>query len=136
MFTPVAPLTSIFFTAVILISCGPSTPSLEGIDLAKWRSDLNGCGGERALARKQLELQKEKLLGLAELDVVALLGKPDRNELSTRNQKFYYYYVEAAAACAADSPDREPARLAIRFNAMGLAKEVRVEQDYRGERIN
>ncbi|MEJ7647108.1 MAG: hypothetical protein WKF87_21090 [Chryseolinea sp.] len=134
IFTSVAPLTSIFFTVVILISCGPSTPSLEGIDVAKWKSDLNGCGGERALAWKQLELQKEKLIGLAELDVVALLGKPDRNELSTRNQKFYYYFLEPAASCAPNSLDHEPARLAIRFNAMGLAKEVRVEQDYGGER--
>lgn len=120
--------------AIVLVSCGPSTPRIEGIDLAKWRTDLNGCGEERAQVLMQLELQKDKLLGLAELDIVALLGKPDRNELATRNQKFYYYFVEPADKCKGGAGDREPARLAIRFNAMGLAKEVRVEQQYRGEK--
>lgn len=118
------------FCAIILFSCGPSIPMMEGIDLAKWRQDVNGCAGERVVALKQFELQKDKLLGLAELDIVALLGRPDRSELATRNQKFYYYFVEPAEACEVKSDDLEPARVAIRFNAVGLAKEVRIEQEY------
>jgi len=132
MLAPVLQLGSIFF-AILLFSCGPSAPALEGMDLTKWRQDPNGCHGERAVALKQLEIQKDKLLGQAELDVVALLGKPDRNELSTRNQKFYYYFIEPAEACGVKAGDHAPVRLAIRFNAMGLAKEVRIEQEYLGD---
>jgi hypothetical protein len=129
MLAPLVQVGSIFFV-ILLVSCGPSSPTLEGIDLTKWRQDVNGCGGERAVGRKQLVLQKDKLLGLAELDVVALLGKPDRSELSTRNQKFYYYFLEPASVCGGQAGDDEPSRLAIRFNAMGLAKEIRIEEDY------
>ena len=69
--------------------------------------------------------EKEKLLALDEVQVIKVLGKPDRNELFKRNQKFYHYYLEPSEGClnAVDTP----LRLSIRFNAMGLAKEIVIE---------
>ena len=69
--------------------------------------------------------EKEKLLALDEVQVIKVLGKPDRNELFKRNQKFYHYYLEPSVGCsnAVDTP----LRLSIRFNAMGLAKEIVIE---------
>ena len=71
--------------------------------------------------------QKDKLLALSELDVVHVLGKPDEEELYKRNQKFYYYYLEPSQECDGASNEKS-LRLVIRFNAMGLAKEIVVEE--------
>jgi hypothetical protein len=60
------------------------------------------------------------------MQIVRLLGKPDRNELFTRNQKFFEYYLQPSPECNADSAGTAM-KLVVRFNAMGLAKEVAVE---------
>lgn len=111
---------------IILSACGRDLPKLEDINLEQWKQDRNACGNYRATSQQTVILQKGKLLALKEMQIVELLGRPDRNELYRRNQKFYYYYLSPAPDCqnynAANSK-----RLAIRFNAMGLAKEVMVE---------
>ena len=71
--------------------------------------------------------QKDKLLALSELDIVDLLGKPDEQELYKRNQKFYYYFIEPSPECSLPS-EGASLRLVIRFNAMGLAKEIVTEE--------
>lgn len=59
------------------------------------------------------------------MEVVTLMGKPDQNELYKRNQKFYYYYLTPGPACS--TPDSAATRLVLRFNAIGLAREVSIE---------
>lgn len=76
--------------------------------------------------RVAIDREKEKLLGLDEMQTVTLLGSPDQNELYSRNQKFYYYFIEPAPSCSGGS-DSISERLVIRFNAVGLAKEVSIE---------
>ncbi len=71
--------------------------------------------------------QHDKLLALEELQIVELLGKPDQNELYKRNQKYFYYYLQSSKECNTGDSTLLPKRLSIRFNAMGLAKEIRVE---------
>jgi hypothetical protein len=110
--------------------CTSKNVSFEGIDLRQWRADHKACDGARMTSRDVFTAQKDKLLALSESDVVALLGGPDKQELSKRNQKFYYYYLEPAGECAVTNASVKPIRLAIRFNATGLAKEVRIEKDY------
>jgi hypothetical protein len=73
-----------------------------------------------------LEDQSEKLLALSQQDVIRLLGKPDENELYKRNQKFFYYFVHPSKACS-DTVTLKPKKLVIRFNAVGLAKEVELK---------
>lgn len=112
---------------VVLLSCfacDKPLPTLEGIDRQRWGQDRNGCHHERAGMRRAIEGEKEKLLALDEMQVVKLLGRPDRNELSSGKQKFYYYFIEASPDCGAH--DSTAQRLAIRFNALGLAKEVAI----------
>lgn len=70
--------------------------------------------------------QLEELKGLSEKDIIKLLGRPDRNELYKRNQKFYYYDIDPGKACAETIVENQ--QLVLRFNAMGLAKEVTVER--------
>ena len=111
----------------IFSSCGKPLPTLDGIDLQSWKEDKNGCLGKRSSMQESLILQHDKLLALEELQVVELLGKPDQNELYKRNQKFFYYYLQSSGECNTVDSTLIPKRLSIRFNAMGLAKEVRVE---------
>ncbi len=110
----------------MLGSCGDPLPTLEGVDLQTWKDDKHGCSGKRSTMMSSINSQSEKLLSLSESEIIRLLGKPDENELYKRNQKFYYYLLEPSKTCS-DTISVDPRKLVIRFNAVGLAKEVVVE---------
>jgi hypothetical protein len=116
---------SIFFV-LVFFSCDKPLPTLEGIDLDSWQEDKNACNKDRAPMREAIDREKEKLLSLDQMQIVALLGRPDQNELLKRNQKFFYYFLDPAPACPS-ARDSTAEKLVIRFNAMGLAKEVSIE---------
>jgi len=115
---------SLFLLLLVTISCGKSLPEISDVDLDSFSKDKNACGQYRTSVIQTLDSQKDKLLALDERQIVELLGSPDRNELYKRNQKFYYYYLKPSPECNSTTA---PLRLAIRFNAMGLAKEVMLE---------
>ena len=116
---------SYFVIALTFVSCGKSLPELQNIDLTAWQNDKHACADYRSKNIELIRNQKEKLLALKESQIISLLGRPDRNELYKRNQKFFFYDLEAGPAC--DTLSKEGLRLSIRFNAMGLAKEVAIE---------
>jgi hypothetical protein len=118
-------LSTLLFLLLLLSSCGKSPPELKGIDLVRWKSDQNGCAGVRMQMTAALRSAKKDMLGLNEMEIVSLLGKPDQEELYKRNQKFYRYFIGSGPACAA--PYEHPMKLIVRFNAVGLAKEISVE---------
>jgi len=111
---------------VFLISCGKPVPELSAIDLNAWKADRGGCKSQRAEYLGYLQTQIEALKGLSEDDIIKLLGRPDRNELYKRNQKFYYYDIEPGKNCGAGQPANH--QLIFRFNAMSRAKEVSIEK--------
>ncbi len=106
--------------------CSKPDPTLQNFDSEKWKADKNGCKGERKVMKASLESQRDKLLGLEELQLVEYLGRPDQNELSKRNQKFYFYFIDPSPICG-NNVDSAAKKLTIRFNAMGLSKEVLIE---------
>lgn len=110
---------------VLCFACSKPLPVLDGIDREEWAVDRNACGDTRASMREAIEREKEKLLGLDQIEVVKLLGKPDQHELSSRNEKFFYYFLDPAPTC--EKGNSSPKKLIVRFNAVGLAKEVLVE---------
>ena len=114
------------FLLFFCFACSKPLPKLEGMDLAQWRKDKNACYNLRKPMEEAIDREKVKLLGLDEVQMVTLLGSPDQNELYTRNEKFYYYFIAPAPACNSKR-DSTSERLVIRFNAMGLAKEVSIE---------
>ena len=61
---------------------------------------------------------------MSEMEIVELMGRPDQTELLKRNQKFFTYFITGGPGCAV--ADSVVTLLTIRFNAMGLAKEVEV----------
>jgi hypothetical protein len=119
------PQLSFALALVFLFSCGKALPELHGVDVVRWQSDPNGCAGVRLQMIASLQAEKKKLLGLSEMDIVDMLGKPDQQELYKRNQKFYRYLVEPGKICNIGMDN--PKKLIIRFNAVGLAKEITVE---------
>lgn len=114
------------FLLLLCFACSKPLPKLEGMDLQQWREDKNACGNLRKPMKEVIDREKTKLLGLDEVQLVTLLGSPDQNELYSRNQKFYYYFLGPAPSCHIKG-DSVPDRLVIRFNAVGLAKEVSIE---------
>jgi hypothetical protein len=116
----------IFSVFLLAVSCDKPLPTLEGVDAQRWKEDKNGCLDFRRNMWCAIEKEKEKLLALNELQITTLLGKPDQHELYKRNQKFYYYFIDDAPSCA-PGKDSTAQKLVIRFNAMGLAKEVSIE---------
>jgi hypothetical protein len=114
-----------FSVVLILYGCSKPLPVLENVNVADWKADPNGCLGKRTSMEQAIRGQKEKLLTLSETEVIALLGMPDRNELYKRNQKFFYYFITASSGCP--TPAEREVKLSIRFNAVGLVKEVTLE---------
>lgn len=108
--------------SVLLIGCSASPPPLEAFDSNRWKADTEACLGQRAKLVTSLLSQKEKLLAISEREMVARLGKPDKNELYEHNQKFYYYYLTAGPACV--KSDSTARLLEIRFNATGVSSEI------------
>ena len=109
---------------LLCVGCTNTLPTLDGVDTERWRSDKNACLGYRQDMEGALTREKDKLKGLSEMDIVDLLGRPDKNELYKRNQKFYCYYVSPGPDC--DNAVELPSQLIIRFNAMGYAQLVSV----------
>ncbi|MGB3778146.1 MAG: hypothetical protein WA960_07280 [Tunicatimonas sp.] len=110
---------------VLLVSC-QSAVDIENFDEAAFRSDPNGCTGVRADMKEALFAADRHLKGLTQEDIWATLGKPDRQELATRSQKYYVYYVDPAPACMGDSTSL-PLTLFVRFSAMNRASEIKYE---------
>ncbi|MEM7107079.1 MAG: hypothetical protein AAF519_02550 [Bacteroidota bacterium] len=96
---------------------------LMDFDYTTWVADPNGCSGKRLALQSSLENNLESLKTLNQNEVKELLGKPDKNELYTRSQKFFIYQIGPGEECGSSLTTPSP-YLSIRFNAMGLAKEV------------
>lgn len=110
---------------LLIMGCGKPAPTFSNMDINLWKEDKFGCKGNRLQMRNPFLEQKEKLKGLSESEIIRTLGRPDANELYKRNQKFYHYFISGAKECASDGLKTE--EVVIRFNAMGLAKEIVIE---------
>ena len=106
----------------MLIGCKEQV-SLPNVNEADWIRDEKGCTGLRIQQLTRMEEDRKLLKGLNQDEIIAVLGRPDQNELYKRNQKFFIYSITPHNCSeAADSLPRT--YLSIRFNATGLAKEV------------
>ena len=110
---------------LLLLSCH-SAVDIENFDEAAFRSDPNGCTGARAGMKESLFAAGQHFKGLTQEEIYATLGKPDRQELATRSQKYYVYYVDPAPECSGDSTQL-PLTLFVRFSAMNRASEIKYE---------
>jgi hypothetical protein len=115
----------IFGITVSFITCTKRVEALTDFDEAVWKQDRHACQNRRGSMVQSILSQRDKLLGLDELEIVAVLGKPDQHEIYKRSEKFHYFNVTPSKECADTVVSVR--RLVIRFNAMGLAKEISLE---------
>ena len=113
-----------FALSLLCICCSGHREEITGVDWEAWRNDRQGCSNNRRTYQSAIDDQKERLKSLSEMEIVELMGRPDQTELLKRNQKFFTYFITGGPGCAV--ADSVVALLTIRFNAMGLAKEVEV----------
>ncbi len=106
----------------LLLSGCVQNIELSNFNKQEWKSDLMGCSGLRSNQFQEIMAQKMVLLEKSESAIVKLLGSPDKNQLSSRNQKIYHYYTLPGPNCA--SKQDSTSYLSIRFNAVGLSSEV------------
>jgi len=110
--------------ALMFYGCGLPA-DLNGYNDVTWKSDANGCNGDRLAMTEVFVTQKDKIKGLDEPQILRLLGKPDKQELYIRSQKFFVYYMEPGPTC--ENSIEPPLLLTIRFNALGYTNEVFLE---------
>jgi len=118
--------TALLIAIFTCFGCGnPPGDKIAGIDWEVWKTDRNGCQMKREGYADTLAAQTDRLKALSEMEIVKLMGRPDRTELLERNQKFFTYFLNGGPGCA--DTRNGTLWLAIRFNAMGLAKEVMLQ---------
>jgi hypothetical protein len=102
------------------LACSQS-PVLSGFNSDKWQADADGCNGQRTALVVEVINRKSELAGLGQNDIRAVLGKPNRHELYSRNKKAFVYFVKGGPNC--EQRKEKPDRLVIRFDGIGRAKE-------------
>ncbi len=110
----------IIFT--LFIACTSEPLQISGFDSIAWKTDNDGCRHIREDLIKQLIPHKKELIDKTEDEIISILGKPDKNELYTRSQKFFIYSINPNENC--EKYLKEKGYLQIRFNAIGKSNEV------------
>ena len=104
-----------FLLLLFLLARCNDVPIIDGFQKDMWANDLKECRNYlESKGAKLLIDQKNNILGISQNELMQLLGKPDRQQLAKRNQKFFYYQLNC----------QNSQELSIRFNAVGHAKEM------------
>ena len=113
---------------IVLLGC-QTFVDVDGFDEEAFQSDPNGCLGIRAAMKDTLFAVDTQFKTLTQEEIYATLGKPDRQELASRSQKYFVYYVDPAPNCeGVDSTAvAPPLTLYVRFSAMNRASEIKYE---------
>lgn len=117
-------LASTFFIIVLFLSGCSQDVVIEGFDSDAWKEDALACEGHRAKMQDDILEASEELKGLSPREIMSVLGKPNKEELYKRNQKFFIYYLEPGAQCDGSSAQSKTEVVFIRFSALNIANEV------------
>ena len=98
---------------------------IDGFESQKWKADPNGCNGDRKKLMHLLLSNQKILIGRSEMDIKALLGKPDSQDLQTRGQMFFEYGTVGNSLCDQAS-SLSPTILRIRFDALDRVTEIAI----------
>lgn len=119
-------LSSLFTVGYFVAVTGCSAPPdrLGPLDLAKWRSDRNGCQGVRTALVEDFKAVRQELKGQSANEIGKILGRPDNELLDDRNQKFYIYFLEKGPHCQDPRLKTQSRSVALRISAIGLVTEI------------
>ncbi len=107
--------------------CSSDTSTSIGFDTTAWKQDKKGCTGKRAELLSLFEGAKEQLMGMREREILQVLGRPDRQDLHKRNQKFYIYYVQPGNQCEGNNTQAPGRIVRMRFSALDVVNEISYE---------
>lgn len=112
----------LFVLVLVAFSQCKSVPDIAGFKADKWKEDVNGCDGKRIEMSIGLEQERQKLKGLAESDLVRMLGNPNEVEVLERQQKYYIYWIQNPKLCPGSKLEYK--ELKIRLSAIGRVTET------------
>lgn len=110
------------FAFCFLFSACSEPVDIEGFDSEAWKKDILACGGERIKMQQDVLSIREELEGLSPRQVISVLGRPNKEELYKRSQKFFVYYLTPGQQCKTSQDSAK--YLFIRFSALNMANEV------------
>lgn len=84
--------TFLFTSILFLVACSDRSTQLD-FDSEAWKNDPKGCSGIRGDLVAKIKKIKPNLIGLDELTVLSVFGKPEKEQLSSRGTKTFYYYI-------------------------------------------
>lgn len=108
---------------LLMVACTPKV-SVEEFDYLTWKDDKNGCERARIELWEDLKTIKPRLITLSEIEVIDILGTPDKRSLFKRNQKALIYYLDPAPSCQEGKHLPERRMVRVLFNALNQAKEI------------
>lgn len=100
---------------------------IEGFDAEGWKGDPMACEGQRAKMQEDILEASEALKGLNPREIMSVLGKPNKEELYQRSQKFFIYYLEPGPQCH-NTPQGNTRVVFIRFSALNIANEIFIRE--------
>jgi outer membrane protein assembly factor BamE (lipoprotein component of BamABCDE complex) len=113
----------VLVVCLLFYSCSQNE-KFDSFDSATWKQDKSACKDSRKALMNDFEGIRRELLGLAQDDVIDVLGRPDFQLLYKRNQKYYIYFIEPGIQCQGEKENSKARTVSIRFNAVGLASEI------------
>ncbi len=119
------PIKAFFFTILtFLFACGAEKNiSVNDFDTETWKSDKNACLGKRAEIFKNFEKIKPIVLQMTENELTENFGKPDRNILHERAQRFFGYMIDN---CCQTESGKTCRMLQIKLDPFDRVREVAV----------
>lgn len=109
------------FLLLAMVSCGNGA-SLKGFDAKAWEADKFGCKGQRLALQDTLFAQRAQLMGMPESQLIAMLGKPDKVNITQRNVRFYTYSTANDSTCGKVDGTRQ--WIKIRIDAIDRVAEM------------
>lgn len=112
---------------ISLQACSPSEKELKLqkiLDLKAWKADRGGCKSTRIAMVDSLKAAKETIRGIDINAITDLMGKPDFQLLTGRNQKYYIYCLEPGVHCQDVKQGTNARTIALRFSALGIVTEI------------
>lgn len=123
------PLIFLFLLSWTILLSGCDKPvEIQGFDKSAWKADRMACNGHRLGQETVIMEAREAFLGLSQEEIIDLMGKPERQELYSRGQKFYIYYLSPSSKCQEGQADVNTRFLYIRFSAINQVNEIFVQQ--------
>lgn len=116
-------LVSFVFVLNTLFSC-TAPENIGALNLVQWRSDRGGCDGKRISQIADFKSIEKELLA-KHIDILTQsLGRPDIQQLATRDRKLYVYFFEKGPHCDDITKKSDAKKVILHFNAVGLLSEI------------